>query len=208
MTTVEPLTLYHPFVAATLGVPGTAEFSYGRKSWGYIFPSFDVEHGYVVGFDERAATYFVEARRPTKQIWQAFLETFYTPETSAHSIGPVLRKSAEIAEAVEIEACGGRLDDILAIAFIDQMNARVARTRSGVVAYVDKAPPPPMVTDGAQYWFGGVGEGRTLNIAHGDDTEKLRDAADAVVDYCFTKDGAALDRLEDAVGGLESSLPG
>ena len=85
---------------------------------------------------------------------------------------------------------------------------RASRARTGLTSYEGEPPPPSAATDGQSYWFGGIAFGRTLNVAHGPDTKRLRDAADAMTAYCFDAGPSTRAALSSAVAALEGSEPG
>ena len=209
-TATTPGGLYHQLVASILDLPGANAFGGGDTAqthvWGIRFPSFAPEAGYAITSSWEDDTYRLVGRQAETMIWPDF-DDLVGWQVGSATASERYAAAATLAGTAMVETCDVPLDADLAVRLIDEVNARLAKVRAGLVP---KNPPPTIyaATDGTIYWFGGVAFGLTRNVPQGSDTALLRGAADAVLDHCFSPDAATRPALEAVVAALEASEPG
>ena len=202
--------LYHHLVASILDLPGADPFGGNDAArtnvWGIRFPSFAPEAGYAITSSREDDAYRVVGKRAETMVWPDFDELVGWNVGSATASERYAAAGA-LAGKTAVETCDVPFDADLAVRLVNEVNARLAKVRAGLVP---KEPPPAIsvATDGTTYWFGGVAFGTTRNVPQGSDTALLRDAADAILSYCFFPDAATRPALEAVVAALEASEPG
>ena len=206
------ITMFGPLAASVLNVPATdamrEDGDPAVMNWALIFPSFKAEHGYTLFKRMQKGDWFVRGTTADQSVWDVY-HPFLVDVRATLDQQLLTQEGVDaVLTEVTLRQCEASVAPTLAIRFTNAMNARLAKVRPDVQAYEGVTPPPPAVSDGTTYWFGGVAFGRTRNFAPGPDTARLRAAADAMTAYCFDPTPSTEAALSLSVIALEDSEPG
>ena len=193
-----------------LGLPRELSDDDSELLWAMKLPSFGPESGFSI-LRRRRDHLILTGTRLDQNLWSRFPKE--ARAVSAHDeLRGGLRSEPALAVAQaarqDVETCEVAPLGPLGVRYVNAVNARLARTRVAHARWEnDIPPPPPSVHDGEVYVFGGMTTGRTPNFPTGEDMERLRHAADMMLEYCFAPSGGTQSKLDSAVRALELSEP-